>query len=170
MIEVEALKDIDQALTQRGFRRDWTQSEQVTYAGELDCHGYKVAVSVAIPDLDLVHLPVIRPEHPERLPPLVLPHLLPGNSVCYFQSGAVVLDRYRPGGTLLTCLDRAADVIGKAVDQSLYLDQLASLVNVSLKLTRRRRREFNRGILSKHLHVREIAAVAERIGQMRLAG
>ncbi len=49
------------------------------------------------------------------LPERLLPHLGSEGEICFFARGAVVLDRYDPGGTVLLCLNRAETVLRNAL-------------------------------------------------------
>lgn len=52
-----------------------------------------------------------------------LPHVVrKDGTVCYYEPGAIVLDRYDPAGTVLQCLERADDVVRDAVRGRLTSD------------------------------------------------
>ncbi|MDW5317463.1 ThiF family adenylyltransferase [Rhizobium sp. PL01] len=114
-INVSASQRVHDALTQRGFERDWC-SERVIYFGVLDPYALKVPVSIDVTDLDFVRPPPIRVKEGYDTAGRRLPHLLDeSRSFCYYAAGTVVLDRYNPGGTVLQCLQQADDVMRQAV-------------------------------------------------------
>lgn len=83
------------------------------YDGTLDCRAGPVRVRLEVNDWDFVDYPVIRVlEHPSFLPK-VTPHLSGTGQLCYFQEGAVILDRYRPDHALSQCLERARDELDR---------------------------------------------------------
>lgn len=113
--ERAALRRVHDALVQRGFARVWTSGRPV-YTGYLDPTGVKVPVRIDVGGLDFVHPPPIHVDETYPVAGRTLPHLLgEGRSFCYYASGAVVLDRYNPGGTVLQCLDQADNVMRRAV-------------------------------------------------------
>ena len=106
---------VHDALVQRGFSRDWS-TDRAVYRGVLDPTNLMVPVSIDVTDLDFVRPPPIRVEDSFHVTGRNLPHLLSGDRhFCYYAAGAVVLDRYNPGGTILQCLGQADDVMRKAV-------------------------------------------------------
>lgn len=110
-----AISQIHNALTQRGFVRDWSETEVPTYTGVLDPHGLKVPVSISLPDLDFVKPPPIRLDPAFEIQKRLFPHLASGRAICYFTAGAVVFDRYKPAGTVLSCLNQAEKVLVDAL-------------------------------------------------------
>ncbi|AGS25657.1 ThiF family adenylyltransferase [Rhizobium etli] len=114
-VDVSAKQRVHDALTQRGFKRDWS-SDRVIYVGELDPNALKVPIRIDVTDLDFVRPPPIRVEEGYDVTGRRLPHLLDeARSFCYYATGTVVLDRYNPGGTVLQCLEQADDVMRQAV-------------------------------------------------------
>lgn len=110
-----ALQRAHDALVQRGFARVWT-SERPVYSGHLDPTGVNVPVRIDLGSLDFIKPPPIYIEESYRITGRRLPHLLgEARSFCYYASGAVVLDRYNPGGTVLQCLEQADNVMRMAV-------------------------------------------------------
>jgi molybdopterin/thiamine biosynthesis adenylyltransferase len=109
------LHEIDAALKQNGFRRDW-ERPLPHYVGELDKTGLRIPVSVEIQDTDFVKPPVIRllRAGDSRLRPLA--HVAgPEGLVCYLDTRVTVLDRYRPGETVVRCLAEAERVLRDAL-------------------------------------------------------
>lgn len=105
------LQEIDQALKQRGFRRDW-QRPFPCYVGELDQADLRIPVSIEIRDLEFVDAPIVRfmRTGDARLKPLA--HVAgPEGTLCYLDTRATVLDRYRPGETVVRCLVEAERVL-----------------------------------------------------------
>lgn len=83
------------------------------FDGTLDCRAGSVRIRLEVSDWDFVDYPVIRVlEHPSFLPK-VTPHLSGTGHLCYFQEGAVILDRYRPDHALSQCLERARDELDR---------------------------------------------------------
>ncbi|TIP26207.1 MAG: hypothetical protein E5X67_21325 [Mesorhizobium sp.] len=112
----DAVRQIHDAVLQRGFSRDWSLAERLVYSGSLDRTSLNIPVDIEIDDLDFVGPPEIRISAAYELPDRKMPHVLgPRRSLCYYAKGAVVLDRYNPGGTILQCLDQAEKVVRDAV-------------------------------------------------------
>ena len=127
MTRQEALRSIDTALKQRGFERDWGHSAHPRYRGHLDRSGLDIPISIEVPDLDFVHLPVVRVE---RAAGRQVPHLIgPDRQLCYFERNSTVLDRYNPGGTILRCLQQAEQVLGDGLRGRLHADFAAEFGN-----------------------------------------
>ncbi|MGO6982560.1 ThiF family adenylyltransferase [Rhizobium leguminosarum] len=113
--DIQSLHQMHDALIQRGFERLWT-SECAIYRGLLDPTGLKVPVRIDVSSIDFVRPPPIYVEDSYHITGRRLPHLLgESRSFCYYATGAVVLDRYNPGGTILQCLEQADSVMRKAV-------------------------------------------------------
>jgi len=105
-----SLREVHDALVQRGFARDWSASPRVVYLGRLDPSDLNLHASIEVSDFDFVRPPTIRLRDGESFARM-RPHILMSDmSMCYFEPGAVVFDRYNPGGTVLQCLDRAGKV------------------------------------------------------------
>lgn len=61
-------------------------------------------------------LPSIVIESHWEAPQRRLPHIFgPGGSICYYASGAIILDRYNPAGTVIQCLQKAEKVVQNAL-------------------------------------------------------
>ena len=72
--------------------------------------------AIEVEDLNFIAPPRIRLLDLAQLGKRRLPHILgPGGGVCYLDAHAVVLDRYDPGGTVLTCIDQAEQVLRRAI-------------------------------------------------------
>lgn len=113
--DLAARRQVHDALIQRGFHRVWSK-DRVIYRGVLDPTSLKVPVDIDVSELDFVRPPPIQVEDSFNVTGRHLPHLLSGNRIfCYYAAGAVVLDRYNPGGTILQCLEQADEVMRKAV-------------------------------------------------------
>lgn len=123
MDEQEVLRTIDAALRQEGFKRDWSQSAHPYYVGRIERHGLETEVSIEVPDLDFVDLPVIKLLSRGKAEGKRTPHLLgPDRMVCYVARNAMVFDRYDPGGTVLQCLRLAEKVLGDGLRGRSNLD------------------------------------------------
>ncbi len=126
----KARQAIDSALKQRGFKRDWTKAAHLRYRGRLDPTGLNIPVSIEIPDLDFVNIPIIRVDAGGISTKNPVPHLAgPDGEFCYLEPRSTVLDKYNPGGTVLRCLVRAEQVLGDAVRGKLNADFAAEYVN-----------------------------------------
>lgn len=110
-----ALRDIDEALLQRGFKRDWTKSQGHVWRGRVTTANLEVPVSITIRDLNFVDLPEIAVSDRNLLPKRPIPHLYTDNGICYLNRAMIVLDRYKPAGTVLACLERAQEVLQEAL-------------------------------------------------------
>jgi hypothetical protein len=111
--EQEALRAIDFALKQEGFKKEWSQGPYPVYVGRIERHGLEAEVSVEVTDLDFVDLPVIKLLSRGNAQGRRTPHLIgPDGMVCYVARNAMVFDRYNPGGTVLQCLKMAEKVLG----------------------------------------------------------
>lgn len=107
---------VHDALTQRGFKRNWQLAERSVFSGVLDTGGLDIPVDIEVTDLDFVTYPSIRLNASWQAPARKLPHIIgPNYGVCYYARGAVILDRYNPGGTVLQCLDQAERVLRDAI-------------------------------------------------------
>jgi hypothetical protein len=70
-----------------------------------------VVVRLEVEDWDFLKYPVIRLlERPAFLPELT-PHVGPQGDLCYFQQDTVVLDRFNPAGSILSCIRQAQHVL-----------------------------------------------------------
>lgn len=79
-------------------------------------------MKVEVFDLDFVRAPTIRLADRADIK-RVIPHLLSGDlSLCYFEQGAVIFDRYDPGGTVLQCLEQADKVLRDGMRRRLDAD------------------------------------------------
>jgi len=100
-------------LTALGFVAAPRSGAARCFDGALDCRAGSVKVRLEVSDWDFVDYPVIRIlEHPPFLPK-VTPHISGSGYLCYFQEGAVILDRYRPDHALAQCLERARDELDR---------------------------------------------------------
>lgn len=86
------------------------------YKGLLDETGLKVPVVVSVEDVDFVKPPVIKLLDPEAGSNGQIPHVLRSDGTfCYLDAKSVVLDRYKPGETIIQCLEQADKVLRDAV-------------------------------------------------------
>jgi molybdopterin/thiamine biosynthesis adenylyltransferase len=110
-----SLQEIDQALKLRGFRRDW-QRPFPCYIGELDRTDLRIPVSVDIEDIEFIRAPVVRLLRTGDARIVPLAHVAgPEGTLCYLDTRATVLDRYRPGETVVRCLVEAERVLRDAL-------------------------------------------------------
>jgi molybdopterin/thiamine biosynthesis adenylyltransferase len=130
MNESDARHAITAALRQREFERDWKHPAHLRFRGNLDPSGLHIPVSIEVPDLDFVNIPVVRIDPGGIRTRNMIPHLSGADDqLCYLDAGSTVLDRYDPGGTVLRCLMRAEEVLGDAVRGKLnddFVDEYAN--------------------------------------------
>lgn len=109
-----ALKEIVNALANRGFVVDRSSPVGVfRFTGCLASRQGDLPAEVLIWDLSLVEYPTIRLlTRPKGLPPVVS-HLNAENFLCYAARGTLVLDMYDPGGQVISCLERAEQVLDR---------------------------------------------------------
>lgn len=120
----EAIRRIHDAFTQRKFRRDASR-RGLHYKGLLDETGLKVPVLVSVDDTDFVRPPVIKLLDPEAESNGQIPHVLRSDGTfCYLDARSIVLDRYKPGETIIQCLEQADEVLRDALRGRL-VDDLA---------------------------------------------
>lgn len=111
-----ALVRIHKALSAKGFERAFQNRSENLYRGLLDASGLRIPVTVRVDDLDFVELPVIQIADDFDINQRLLPHLInDSRSLCYFNAGSIVLDRYNPDGTIIQCIERAESVIKDAI-------------------------------------------------------
>lgn len=110
-----AMTSIHDLLTRRGFVRDWSCSESMVYSGWLDSNGLNIPITMKMDDYDFVRPPTIKIDPGFTIQERLIPHLGKNRTLCYFSPGAVVFDRYKPAGTILTCLNQAEKVIVDAI-------------------------------------------------------
>jgi molybdopterin/thiamine biosynthesis adenylyltransferase len=103
-------------LRSRGFRPSGHRGGVRSFDGVLPCKGGSIKVRFAIADWDFLSYPSISVlDHLEVLPALS-PHVYASGGLCYFASGAVVLDRYDPAESIAQCLDQAQLVLERIRD------------------------------------------------------
>lgn len=116
MTRGEALAEIDATLLRLGFMRDAGAAFTPTWRGKIRGFRGELAVRVEVDDLDFVRPPRIRLEDRSAVDNRLYPHLFPASlAICYLDSNAAVLDRYRPGGTVLWCLQQAERVVSEVL-------------------------------------------------------
>lgn len=110
-----SLQEIDAVLKLKGFTRNW-EHPLPCYEGELDPTVLRIPISVEIQDLNFVRPPVIRLRRSGEARYKPLAHVAgPEGLLCYLDTRATVLDRYKPGGTVLLCLEEAERVLRDAL-------------------------------------------------------
>jgi molybdopterin/thiamine biosynthesis adenylyltransferase len=111
------------ALVGRGFERRPNNPGTNYYEGQFAIGEDSVPIFLLAEDLDFVAYPIIGIMPGWRSDGRRLPHVLgPGGIICYYAAGAVVLDRYSPGGTILQCLNQAERVLRDALAGRLDAD------------------------------------------------
>jgi hypothetical protein len=119
----KARLQLHDALVGRAFeRRAWRPGNN-RYEGEFSIGEGSVPIFVIVNDLEFVNYPVIGITADWQSNGRLLPHVLgPGGIICYYAAGAVVLDRYNAGGTILQCLTQAERVLRDALAGRLDAD------------------------------------------------
>lgn len=98
-------------LRSRGFTPSGHRRGTRSFDGALPCKGGPIKVRLSITDWDFLTYPSIKVlDHLDVLPALS-PHVYASGGLCYFASGAVVLDRYDPAESIAQCLDQAQLVL-----------------------------------------------------------
>lgn len=111
------------ALVGRGFVRTSDKQGTHRYEGSLAIGENSLPIFVLVDDLEFVRYPLIGIMPGWQPRGWKVPHVLgPGGTVCYYARGAVVLDRYDPGGAILQCLDQAERVLRDALAGRLDAD------------------------------------------------
>ena len=104
-----AWAEINATLRAKGFEEK--QGSSPEYHGQLNIHGSPVDVSLAIPDLSFMELPVIRLLDRAQLAPGVLGHVFHNldvdSGICYASGVGLPLDLHSPGGSILRVLEQA---------------------------------------------------------------
>ena len=100
-------------LRSRGFTPSGYRRGTRSFDGALPCKGGPIKVRLSVTDWDFLTYPSIRIlDHLDVLPPLS-PHVYASGGLCYFASGAVVLDRFDPAESIAQCLDQAQLVLDR---------------------------------------------------------
>lgn len=98
-------------LRSRGFKPSGHRGGIRRFDGDLPCKGGPIKIRLSVRDWDFLSYPSIKVlDHLDVLPPLS-PHVYASGGLCYFASGAVVLDRYDPAESIAQCLDQAQRVL-----------------------------------------------------------
>ena len=104
-----AWAEINATLLAKGFEEK--QGANPEYHGQLNIHGTPVDVSVSIPDLTFMELPVIRLLDRSQLAPGVLGHVFHNldvdSGICYASDVGLPLDLHAAGGSVLRVLEQA---------------------------------------------------------------
>lgn len=110
-VSAERLAEALRLLRARGFTPAGNRRGVRSFDGTLPCKGGPIKVRFQISDWDFLTYPAITIlDRPEDFPPLA-PHVDSNGWLCYFESGAVVLDRYDPAESIAQCLDQAQHVL-----------------------------------------------------------
>lgn len=110
-VSTDRLAEALRRLRARGFTPTGNRRGVRSFEGTLPCKGDPIKVRFQIWDWDFLTYPAITIlERPEDFPPLA-PHVDANGWLCYFASGAVVLDRYDPAESIAQCLDQAQHVL-----------------------------------------------------------
>src|SRR5512137_2154779 len=110
-VSAERLAEALRLLRARGFTPTGNHRGVRSFDGAIPSKGTPTKVRFQIWDWDFLTYPAITVlERPEILPPLA-PHVDENGWLCYFASGAVVLDRYDPAESIAQCLDQAQRVL-----------------------------------------------------------
>lgn len=104
-----AWAEINATLLEQGYEEK--QGANPEYHGKLNVHGTLVDVSLSIPDISFMELPVIKLLDRSQLSPGILGHVfhnLEVNSgICYASGVGLPLDLHSPGGSILRVLEQA---------------------------------------------------------------
>lgn len=121
---INSLRRVHNALEQKGFSRLWQRQGNPTYSGQLSADGQTFTVTIEIPDLDFVSAPIICFVDAQKIrDQKILPHITgPDGQICYLDMQMAVLDRYKPEGTVIWCLNRVEDVVSKTLRGKLNED------------------------------------------------
>jgi molybdopterin/thiamine biosynthesis adenylyltransferase len=121
----ERAKELFQALSSKGFKRDRTSTKAFRYIGSLKAAGRHVAVSIIFADLEFTCLPVLALVNPEREAPHVVAHLSVAGVLCFARNEDFVLDRYFVGRTALMCLELARRGLERALTHKHLENEIA---------------------------------------------
>ena len=97
-------------LKARGFKAQRQQRGVRRFHGALDCRGEPVQIEFAFSNFEFLTYPSIKVLSGVDKT-LLTPHLFASGSLCYFQEGSVVLDRYDPAGSIAHCLEQAQKIL-----------------------------------------------------------
>ena len=98
-------------LRSRGFKPSGHRGGVRSFDGALPCKGGPIKVRFTIADWDFLTYPSIKVLGHLDVLPALSPHVYASGGLCYFASGAVVLDRYDPAESIAQCLDQAQSVL-----------------------------------------------------------
>lgn len=108
-----AWAEINATLLARGFEEK--QGAIPEYHGQLNVHGTAVDVSLTIPDLQFMDLPVVRLLDRSQLAPDILGHVFHNldvdSGICYASGVGLPLDIHAPGGSILRVLEQAKKAV-----------------------------------------------------------
>jgi len=160
-----AWAEINATLRAKGFEE--RQGSTPEYHGKLNIHGAPVDVSLSIPDLTFVELPVIRLLDRSQLAPGVLGHVFHNldvdSGICYASGVGLPLDLYSPGGSILRVLEQAKKALevnyagrGVAEVTSEYQDYWRESREPFRILTKREKRGNHATMLGYHYFTPEV--------------
>ncbi|HZR37932.1 MAG TPA: E2/UBC family protein [Nevskia sp.] len=105
------LGEVLRVLKQEGFVAKRARGHGRVFDGAFKLSVGSVGVRLEVEDWDFLMYPMIRLlERPAFLPALT-PHVGAQGDLCYFQQDSVVLDRFNPAGSILSCLRQAQQVL-----------------------------------------------------------
>lgn len=99
-------------LRTQGFKQIRAQASATkAFRGELICRSQPVLVRVEIADWDFVSYPKVFLESVPEVLKGFRPHVLSGGDLCYYTSGGIVLDRFKPAEAVARCLLRVQEAL-----------------------------------------------------------
>jgi hypothetical protein len=110
-----AFDQVDGTLLASGFNRDRGYSGGYRYIGAIAVAGRSVAASLTFDDLEFAKLPVLNLLNANSDCPEVIAHLGRDDEFCFARKEQILLDRYRPGGSVLECLNLAREALERAL-------------------------------------------------------
>src|SRR5688572_4458778 len=109
---------VTNSLRARGFKQVRAQRAGAkAFRGELRCKGQPVGVRLEIWDWDFVAYPDIFVEAKPEVLEGFRTHVRAGGSLCYYMTGAVVLNRFKPAEAVARCLVRAQETLEEMANQ-----------------------------------------------------
>lgn len=106
------------SLRARGFKQVRAQRAGAkAFRGELLCKGQPVGIRLEIWDWDFVAYPDIFVEAKPEVLEGFRTHVRSGGSLCYYLTGAVVLNKFKPAEAVARCLVRAQETLEEMANQ-----------------------------------------------------
>ena len=107
------------SLRAQGFKQvRGTRADAKAFRGELSCRGRKVGVRLEIADWDFVDYPDIFIESAPDCLDGFRTHVRSGGSLCYYMTGSIVLNRFKPAEAVARCLKRAEETLEEMAGQT----------------------------------------------------